>query len=288
MIVLPAIVATLAARYVVDAYTVRVVIMSLALGTMLALSSLRLFRQSPGKLKNPGRRAAAYWLGTTAALLLIRVILTIVQGEAPPYMTQQVVPNLSVALSVVIALGAVFAYFLLFSGRITAELAVQAHRDPLTELLNRRGFEERAVEELQRAARNGRPVSLLMVDADDFKSVNNKWGHQAGDVALVAIAHGIRSKVRQYDLVARLGGDEFVVLLPGLGKTAVVELAPRLMESIAKQRTDHPGGVAVSIGVGYLEPTPESVATPTLALGVLMRLMKSADDDMYGVKNSRF
>ena len=59
MIVLPAIVATLAARYVVDAYTVRVVIMSLALGTMLALSSLRLFRQSPGKLKNPGRRAAA-------------------------------------------------------------------------------------------------------------------------------------------------------------------------------------------------------------------------------------
>ena len=186
-------------------------------------------------------------------------------------MTQQVIPNLSVALSVVIA-----------------ELAAQAHRDPLTELLNRRGFEERAVEELQRAARNGRPVSLLMVDADDFKSINDKWGHHAGDVALKAIAQGIRSKVRQYDLVGRLGGNEFVVLLPGLSKTAVAELAPRLMDSIAKQRTDHPGGVDVSIGVSTLEPTPESVATPTLALSTLTRLMKIADGDMYGVKNSRF
>lgn len=287
-VVLPAIVVTVAARYVVDAYTVRVVVMSLALGIMLALSSVRLFRTSPGSLHNPGRRAAAYWLSTTAALLLVRAIITIAQGEAPPFMTQQVVPNLSVALSVVIALGAVFAYFLLFSGRVTAELAAQAHRDPLTELLNRRGFEERAVEELQRAARNGRPVSLLMVDADDFKSINDKWGHHAGDVALKAIAHGIRSKVRQYDLVARVGGDEFVVLLPGLGKTAVAELAPRLMESITKQRTDHPGGVNVSIGVSCLEPTPESVATPGLALATLTRLMKIADGDMYGVKNSRF
>lgn len=246
-VVLPAILATLAARYVVDAYTVRVVVMSLALGIILALSSVRLFRTSPGSLHNPGRRAAAYWLSTTAALLLVRAIVTIAQGEAPPFMSQQVVPNLSVALSVVIALGAVFAYFLLFSGRVTAELA-----------------------------------------ADDFKSINDKWGHHAGDVALKAIAHGIRLKVRQYDLVARLGGDEFVVLLPGLGKTAVAELAPRLMESITKQRTDHPGGVNVSIGVSCLEPTPESVATPALALGTLTRLMKIADGDMYGVKNSRF
>ncbi|MFA5551544.1 MAG: GGDEF domain-containing protein [Trueperaceae bacterium] len=287
-VVLPAILATVAARYLVDAYMVRVVVMSVALGFMLALSSVRLFRKSPGSLHNPGRRAAAYWLGTTAALLLVRVIITIVQGEAPPFMTQRVVPNLSVALSVVIALGAVFAYFLLFSGRVTAELAVQARRDPLTELLNRRGFEERAIEELQRAARNGRPVSLLMVDADDFKSINDKWGHQAGDVALKAIAHGIRDKVRQYDLVGRLGGDEFVVLLPGLGKAAVAELAPRLKESIARQRTDHPGAVEVSIGVGYLEPTPDSVATPALVLSALTRLMKVVDDDMYGVKNTRF
>ena len=160
------------------------------------------------------------------SLTLLSAIVTIAQGEAPPFMSQQVVPNLSVALSVVIALGAVFAYFLLFSGRVTAELA-----------------------------------------ADDFKSINDKWGHHAGDVALKAIAHGIRLKVRQYDLVARLGGDEFVVLLPGLGKTAVAELAPRLMESIPKQRTDHPGGVNVSIGVSCLEPTPESVATPSAGVG---------------------
>ena len=79
-VVLPAILATVAARYLVDAYMVRVGVMSLALGSMLALSSIRLFRKSPGRLENPGRRAAAYWLGTTAALLLVCVIITVVQG----------------------------------------------------------------------------------------------------------------------------------------------------------------------------------------------------------------
>src|SRR5690606_20441073 len=115
------------------------------------------------------------------------------------------------------------------------ELAMQAHLDPLTELQNRRGFEERAKQELKRAARNESPVSLLMVDANDFKRINDNWGHQAGDAALQAIANGIRARVRPYDLVGRLGGDEFVVLLPGLDAEAAAVLVPRLLESIADQ-----------------------------------------------------
>ncbi len=197
------------------------------------------------------------------------------------------------AASVVIGLGAVFAYFLVFSGRVTAELALQAHLDPLTETLNRRGFEERARQELKRAARNGAPVSLLMVDANDFKRINDNFGHQAGDSALRAIANGIRTRVRPYDLIGRLGGDEFAVLLPGLGEQAAAELVPRLLQSIGSQPIENGAQLTVSIGRAT-EPLAGSEAPRTgLKDGsqedeMLRRLLAKADRDMYGVKNTQF
>src|SRR5690606_33926357 len=141
-----------------------------------------------------------------------------------------------------------FAYFLVFSGRVTAELAIQAHLDPLTETLNRRGFEERARQELKRATRSATPVSLMMVDANDFKRINDNFGHLAGDSALRAIANGIRARVRQYGLIGRLGGDEFAVLLPGLDEEAAAALVPRLLESIASQPIQNGAQLTVSIG----------------------------------------
>ncbi len=293
-VVVPAILAILAARYVVDAYPVRVVVMSVALAVLLALASRRLFAAPRGAYYNPGRRAAGYWLATSAAVLVTRVIVTVVQGGAPPLLDEGALPNLFVALSVVVALGAVFAYFLVFSGRVTAELAVQAHLDPLTELLNRRGFEERAKQELRRAARSGSPVSLLMVDANEFKRINDNWGHQAGDRALRAIATGIRARVRPYDLVARLGGDEFVVLLPGLDAQSAAALVPRLRESIAKQPTEHDGSLDVSIGRASLAPKGARGGLGEVPGGavdeaeVLQHLLIAADEDLYGVKHTRF
>lgn len=293
-VVAPAILATALARYVVDAYSVRVIVMSVALAFLLTLAARRLFVAPRGVLFNPGRRAAAYWMATSAALLVMRVVLTLAQGGAPPLLGDEALPNLFVAVSVVIALGAVFAYFLLFSGRVTAELAVQAHLDPLTELLNRRGFEERAKQELKRAARNGSPVSLLMVDANEFKNINDSWGHQVGDEALRAIANGIRARVRPYDLIARLGGDEFVVLLPGLDAQSAAALIPRIRESIANQPTPHKGRLDVSIGRASLRPRAagrghaEASGEDVDAADVLRRLIAAADGDLYGVKHTRF
>ncbi len=292
-VVAPAIALTLAARYVVDAYSIRVVVMSLAISLLLALASARLFRQPRGIRINPGRRAAAYWLAATAAVLALRVVATAIAGGAPPLLDDNPVPNLYVALSVIIALGAIFAYFLLFSGRITAELAVQAHFDPLTNLLNRRGFEERARQELKRATRSSTPVSLLMIDANDFKRINDTWGHQVGDRALQAIANGIRARVRQYDVVGRLGGDEFAVLLPGLDGDAAAALIPRLLESIAAQPTEHGGRLTVSIGRASMESPGDGMVGTGLrqesAEGeMLRRLAKVADEDLYGVKRTRF
>lgn len=284
-VVAPAILATLAARYVVDAYSVRVVIMSAAVSLLLALTSRRLFVPPRGAFFNPGRRAAAYWLAVAAALLAARVVLTLASGGAPRLVGVEGPPSLYTAASLIVALGAVFSYFLVFSGRVTAELAVQAHLDPLTELLNRRGFVERATQELQRAARGGSPVSLLMLDANEFKRINDNWGHQAGDSALCAIADGVRSRVRSYDLVARLGGDEFAVLLPGLDAEAAAALVPRLREAIAGQPTPHGGRLDVSIGRASLPAR----ARGTVSEGeMLRRLLAEADGDLYGVKNTRF
>jgi len=286
-VVAPAILLTLAARYVVDAYSARVVIMSAALSLLLALTSQRLLVGPRATSLNPGRRPAAYWLATAAALLAVRAVGTAALGGAPRLLGEGGMPPLSVAVGVIIGLGAVFAYFLVFSGRVTAELAVQAHLDPLTELLNRRGFEERAKQELQRAARTGAPVSLLMVDANEFKSINDNWGHAAGDKALCVIAEGLRANLRPYDLVARLGGDEFVALLPGTDGRAAAALAPRLQEAIARQPTDHGGRLDVSVGVADLEGQA-LLDGPGSEEAVLRRLLAEADGALYGVKRTRY
>ncbi len=277
-VVAPAILANVAARYLVDDYPLRVIIMSVALGVMLALTAYRLFRPDSEALDTPGRRAAAWWLAVTAGVMLVRIVLTLVQGGAPPLLESGPYLSVSVAASIILAHGAIYAYFLLFSGRVTAELALQAHLDPLTDLLNRRAFEARSNQELKRAARDGTPVSLLMIDANRFKSINDTWGHAAGDAALKAIAAGLRGNLRPYDLVARLGGDEFAALLPGLDERSARALVPRLEAAIAAQPSGHPGALHVSIGSATTRDGAEDVHV----------LLGRADQDLYRVKQTLY
>src|SRR5690606_30104156 len=143
-VVAPVMVTAFVARYVVDAPSLRVVVVSVGVALLLALASRRLFMTPDGLRFNPGRRAAAYWLASSAGVLVVRAITAMFGGVPSPLIGENAVPSLYVALGVIVAVGAVFAYFLVFSGRVTAELALQAHLDPLTELLSRRGFEERA------------------------------------------------------------------------------------------------------------------------------------------------
>ena len=98
--------------------------------------------------------------------------------------------------------------------RQTEELRVMATTDALTGLWNRRYFLEKAEEELQRAKRYGHPLSLIMVDIDFFKKVNDTLGHEAGDVVLRQVSDGLKRNLRKTDFVGRLGGEEFAVLLP--------------------------------------------------------------------------
>src|SRR6185437_12638615 len=109
---------------------------------------------------------------------------------------------------------------------LVARLAEEARTDPLTGLLNRRGFDEHAVRELAHAGRDGLPIALASLDIDHFKRVNDDWGHIVGDRVLANLARILATESRGIDVVARLGGEEFVVLMPGgdaTGAQAFVE-----------------------------------------------------------------
>lgn len=124
--------------------------------------------------------------------------------------------------------------------------------DPLTGLANRRYFDERLREETTRAARYALPVACLFIDIDGFKQINDTYGHQTGDRALVLVAACVRQQVRLGDTLARYGGEEFAALLQGDLKDATV-VAERVRQAVsALELLDESGmriGLTVSIGV---------------------------------------
>jgi diguanylate cyclase (GGDEF)-like protein len=146
----------------------------------------------------------------------------------------------------------------------TDELAHAAAVDPLTGMFNRRYLETRLEAEIERSRRTGRPVSLLMLDIDMFKPVNDTLGHQAGDTVLRKVASILRHSVRASDVCVRYGGDEFAVIIPGNGDSEVdtdnaLHTAERIrsrVEAFEWERLGLPRSlvVTVSIGVASVEP----------------------------------
>jgi diguanylate cyclase (GGDEF)-like protein len=157
-------------------------------------------------------------------------------------------------------------------------LEALSNRDSLTGVPNRRHFFERAVEELARCRRFGHELAVLLIDLDRFKTINDRWGHAAGDRVLQHFARCAEAVLRRGDQLARLGGEEFVVLVPETGQEGAVALAERLRESVAGQEVVQDGQVVrytVSIGVAVLGPGDDAVD------GVLQR----ADVALYAAKD---
>lgn len=127
-----------------------------------------------------------------------------------------------------------------------------ATTDPLTGLLNRRAFNERLQEESARIKRSGRPSALLMADLDHFKTINDRYGHAVGDLAIGTFADICRSVFRQYDVICRWGGEEFMVLLPDTDKHQAGRVADRLHQVLSVTRipgTDDDIHMTASVGV---------------------------------------
>lgn len=149
--------------------------------------------------------------------------------------------------------------------------------DELTELLNRRGFAIEANRMFGQAARYDRPLSILMIDSDNLKQVNDSYGHKAGDHLLRLIVKSIQDQVRDTDIIARYGGDEFVVLLPETPAQGAFDVADRIRNSVAYTLLEIDGrAVKITASIG--------VATYPGDGRTLDSLMASADEAMYKAK----
>ena len=150
--------------------------------------------------------------------------------------------------------------------RQCGELDQLAHLDPLVPLPNRRGFERQLVGLIDRAKRYGDASALLFIDVDGMKYINDSFGHDAGDAALIHVAELLVGGVRQSDTVARFGGDEFAVLLERVDLAQATETATRLTDRIADSNFIYNGtAVPLSAAIGIAEigggDTPEAVVT---------------------------
>lgn len=157
----------------------------------------------------------------------------------------------------------------------THELEQLATTDGLTGIANRRSFQSALETGFQQARRNGKPLSLVLLDVDHFKKFNDAFGHPAGDAVLKRVAAILQENARANDCAARYGGEEFALLLPDASAAAGLNIAERVRQAIAAATWEH-RQITISVGVSSLSPQIEDASA----------LLKAADDALYLSKSS--
>jgi diguanylate cyclase (GGDEF)-like protein len=170
----------------------------------------------------------------------------------------------------------------LAQARATERAEMYAHAaaiDPVSGLFNRRYFHVRIDEELQRAKRHQTPLSLLMLDLDDFKAINDSFGHLAGDLVIKETAEIIRQSVRAFDVCARYGGEEFAIIMPGSAAEDAEKIAERIRGRVETYRPPERTmkGLKVTVSIGLAVSAPGTTAT---------ELIGQADQALYHAKHT--
>lgn len=273
VLVLLALAATLALGPDPERYTARVAIVAIfAAGTLLAVAwALR-----PSRCDTDAGRLLRLIALTAAALAPIRMVVRVF---APTSEWEAIFDFVALACIFVYPTLASFAFLLMHVERVNGSLQRLAATDALTGALNRRALESLAVRTLSEARRHRRPTSLLMIDADHFKRVNDTYGHEAGDAILVQLTERIGRTLRLEDAVARVGGEEFVVLLPGTPVTEAVRVAERI-RSLVRERSFLHGDdeILLTVSIGVAEQGSDEAD--------FEQLLRRADDAMYAAKRA--
>ena len=162
--------------------------------------------------------------------------------------------------------------------KLQETLRIQAIRDPITGLYNRRYMEESLVREIQRSARNGKELGVIMLDIDHFKDFNDKYGHAVGDAMLRELGSFLQEKVRQEDIACKYGGEEFVLILPNAGLEITEERADIIRRDIKLVQVDVDGkifeNITLSFGVSIFPDHGE----------IWEHLLRAADVALYRAK----
>ncbi len=164
------------------------------------------------------------------------------------------------------------------NGKLFREVQNQAHTDALTGLRNHRAFHETLRTEMHRSQRYGRPLGLIMLDIDGFKELNDRFGHQAGDAALIEMGKVIRAATRREDFAARYGGDEIAILLPETPPAGCMSVVRRLVTSVRDHKFLYDGKrmpFTISVGVAFFKADMS-----------ITQLVGAADQALYRAKQA--
>jgi len=255
------------------------VVSGLAMGWILGRTAQEAFEP----LKIEFNRTTA-WTNTVLVTLAIAVFVGVTLSELQPgaFTNWLDMPSddrllFTVLCSVVLSILSAFVLGYVVVMRLVRRLEHLSHHDALTGLLNRRAIEYLLDREDQRLQRFGDPYSVLLIDIDHFKRINDRLGHAAGDAVLCAVARTLQIKAREVDRVARYGGEEFCVLLPHTLHEGALQAAERLREAVAQTSipwNDELISVSISTGLACAAEAGES----------LQSLLTRADEALYQAK----
>jgi len=208
--------------------------------------------------------------GEILGLLHLRLSLQAPSGARPSDLAE--FPSLAASIAEQLALAVA-------NMNLREALRAQSIRDSLTGWFNRRYMEETLGREISRAARNRRPLAIIMLDVDNFKQFNDTFGHEAGDLALQNLCETLKSHVRNEDVACRLGGDEFVIVLPDTSAELAGQRAEELRSAVAHLDIQYQGRLlepmALSFGIATF---PENGRT-------LKDLLRASDNALFRAKD---
>jgi diguanylate cyclase (GGDEF)-like protein len=252
----PAIVAVLSA-FPVFWFTVvdnqvgmRIAVLSLADCLMQVWLAIDLFRCRD-------RGPVIYFLGATVMVAMIGDVLRAAAigfaASAVPFLHHPVAQAVYMLTGLLASCALGLLSLMLVTSGIMDAIENSARRDPLTNVLNRRGIEDLLKTELDRAKRLGTNLCVALTDIDNFKTINDTWGHPMGDRIICDIADSICSNLRSYDACGRIGGDEFMMVLPSAEAEKAQQICERILQNVAALPPRQNVGVAPTISVGVTE-----------------------------------
>ena len=211
----------------------RMLIYDVASFVLLLLCIRALLKNAEASLRLP-LLATAIPFALAAAVTLLRFLYNS-RGIIPENLLQgNLIFSLQVIAADMILVGTALGFTAIANRKLTARLEQETLTDSLTQVLNRRALEGVAGKVVGHARRHGKPVSLLLIDLDHFKQVNDSFGHPAGDAALQQFARLVQQLLRDSDILARYGGEEFIAVLPDTGKLEAYATAERLRDAVCK------------------------------------------------------
>jgi diguanylate cyclase (GGDEF)-like protein len=261
-----------------DSVPGRLTVFTIAETIPLALNLRLLLTPKEGRI-NPGARLAGIVATFIIAIFAVRLLCGLT-GFAGGFAYARFSPVQSVLVLVLVFLSMSlnFGFLLMAMDRLRNEVADLALLDDLTGVGNRRHLVQRLSEECARSERSGQPFSLLVIDLDGFKAINDTHGHAAGDACLQHFTLMAQTRLRPGDMLARSGGDEFCIVLPSSTLREGAMIARRVLE-VCRADAEHCAGadIPISVSIGVAQWTAEMGASPD-------QLIAAADQALYDAK----